>query len=112
MKQERDRTVASLEEVQKKATDQAGKAGAQLAMVIKQRNFTDGIRKAAAREARRVDYIARSQQSLLDDCKQQVLFQGLCNQHVMIRWCDCSLLIITTKRSRECIDNPFRQVMR
>jgi hypothetical protein len=60
----------------------------------------------------KVDYIAQSWQPLLDDCKQQVFYQGLCNRHVMIRWCDSSLLIITTKRSRGYIDSPFRQVMR
>jgi hypothetical protein len=32
--------------------------------------------------------------------------------HPVIRWCDCSLLVITTKRSRGYIDSPFRQVMR
>jgi hypothetical protein len=42
----------------------------------------------------------------------RTLCQGLCNQHLVIQWCDCSLLVTTTKRSRRYIDSPFQQVMR
>jgi hypothetical protein len=46
------------------------------------------------------EYASAVRYSLLDGRKQRVLYQGLCNQHLMIRWYDQSLLVITTKEGR------------
>jgi hypothetical protein len=37
---------------------------------------------------------------------------GSATSHLTIQWCDYSLLVTTTKRSRGYIDSPFRQVVR
>jgi hypothetical protein len=46
------------------------------------------------------EYASAVRYSLLNGRKQRVLYQGLCNQHLMIRWYDQSLLVITTKEGR------------
>jgi hypothetical protein len=46
------------------------------------------------------EYASAVRYFLLNGRKQRVLYQGLCNQHLMIRWYDQSLLVITTKEGR------------
>jgi hypothetical protein len=46
------------------------------------------------------EYASAVSYSLLNGRKQRVLYQGLCNQHLMIRWYDQPLLVITTKEGR------------
>jgi hypothetical protein len=46
------------------------------------------------------EYASAVRYSLLNGRKQRVLYQGLCNQHLMIRRYDQSLLVITTKEGR------------
>jgi hypothetical protein len=46
------------------------------------------------------EYASAVRYSLLNSRKQRVLYQGLCNQHLIIRYYDQSLLAITIKEGR------------